>query len=178
MFKQKDPYTVTRFVPLYLKDTLIGNISLQYQVTKYDDVQLTDFMSSGTVTAKKDQKYLLLCTQKMNIYNKIETAGYYDTLNLTSFDDYPALITALMSVNSGTGLALQLVDYSPQTINTQVQASGATGSSTGTTQGSSVSNTVGSSISQTNSYGTSVTVGDISGVTADYQNSTTISSDR
>jgi hypothetical protein len=93
------------------------------------------------------------------------------------------MINADIAINSASGLDFELLNYSPQTVNTKVQSSGTQGSSTGATSGSSASSTIGSSTAQTNSYGSSVSAG-LSGMgdaispsvsaTANYEHSSTV----
>jgi hypothetical protein len=182
MFKKQDPYTFSRYCKLLNGETTIGSILLEYQVTKYDDVQLSDAMvnpSNNQVGQTKTEKYLLHCTQRINIYN---ANGNNIITNASQagmkFENYPAMIQTDMSIEQGgTMPGFVLLDYSPQTVNTQIQSSGSIGDSAGVSTGTSKSNSVGSSISQTNSFGTSISVGDVMGtnVSASYEHSTTTS---
>ncbi|MDE5429644.1 hypothetical protein [Elizabethkingia meningoseptica] len=155
MFKKKDPYSVTKFYPLLQGDRIIGTISLEYQVSKYDDVQLSDIHLTND---KKIRKYLLHCIQRINIYNENSIALTPDK-ELDHYDNYPVLINSSIHIQKSPGMDFQVVDYSPQTVNTKVQTSGTTGGTDGKTASSSINNTVGSSTSQTNSYGGSSTFG-------------------
>jgi hypothetical protein len=168
MFKKNDSYTFQKFCSLIMKKTTettvngvtttttvidkIGSVFTEFQVMHYDDIQL---QNSGSVRKDKTRKYYLLCTQRINIYNK-----YGMNLNpnteQNSYEDYPALISA--AIKMPVDLDFQLIDYSPQTINTKVQQSGTTGSQNGTTSGTTTNSTVGSSMSETNTYGASVSV--------------------
>jgi len=103
--------------------------------------------------------------------------------NLTSYDNYPVLVNALMSMNKAAGLDWQLLDYSPKTVNTAVQTSGSSGTSVGATSGISSSASVGSSTSETNSFGVSASVGFMGemptgSVTSSADHSSTNTSDR
>jgi hypothetical protein len=159
MFKKKDPYTFTKFCTLKNGEAgdIIGSISSEFFVKKYDDVQLKDFKSIQKKTPI--QKFLLNCTQRINIFNP-KGMDLSPHSKLDEYDNYPVMVNASISIEPlPTGSSFQLLDYSPQTINTKVQVSGSIGDSKGKSQGNSTSSTVGSSTSQSNSYGASVTVG-------------------
>lgn len=173
MFTTKDPNTYTRYGTLTNGGVTIGSIILEYQVNYYDDVQVSGFT---TVKKSANRKYSVVCTQRINIYNPSGMILSPDT-TLDSYSDYPAMVNAQIEMQQAAGITFGLLDYSPKTVNTQVQSSGTVGTTTGEAQASSTSNTIGSSTSQTNTYGTSVTVGDISGVSADYQHSTTVTNE-
>ena len=185
MFKKQDPYTFSRYCKLLNGENTIGSILLEYQVTKYDDVQLSDATvnpSNNQVSQTKTEKYLLQCTQRINMYNpngnNIKTSADQAAMK---FENYPAMIQTEMSVEQGAATPqFVLLDYSPKTINTQVQSSGSVGDSAGVSSATSKSNSVGSSVSQTNSFGTSVSVGDVMGanVSASYEHSTTNSREK
>ena len=157
MLKKNDPYTFTRYCPLWIasKKLQIGNLFLQYQVTSYEDVQLAD---STVVTKKKKRQFLVHCTQKINIWNPSAADVSPDT-TLKSYDDYPVMINTSMNVSERLGIDWQLMNYSPQTVNTKVQSSLSNSDTSGSTKENSTSSTVGSSMSETNSYGASVTSG-------------------
>lgn len=175
MFKKNDPYTYSTYGQLQTAgSTAIGLFSAEYQVTHDDDVQL----GSGTVQSGTEndgvRKYLLECTQRIKIYNS-SAIDLRPESDMSSYSDYPALINTLVQISPQAGLSMELVNFAPQTVNTQVQTSGTNGSSTGETNGSSTSSTVGSSTSQTNSFGASVgSFGDLptSSVSADHSKTT------
>ncbi|AJW62157.1 hypothetical protein VO54_00670 [Elizabethkingia miricola] len=154
MFKKKDPYSVTKFYPLLQGQQVIGSLILEYQVSKYDDVQLSDINGNN----KKVRKFLLHCIQKINIYNPNGIALTPD-IELDHYDNYPVLINSFINIKKSPGTDFHIIDYFPQTINTKIQSSGTTGGTDGKTKSSSINNTVGSSSSQTNSYGGSTTFG-------------------
>jgi hypothetical protein len=182
MFKKTDPNTFARISNLYIKnsegvDTLIGNVYFEYQASLYEDVQGYGPVS---VVRPKIQKFILDCTQRINIYNQSGLNVSPDS-EKNSYVDYPAMLqTGVRPVTEGVEFIL--MDYSPQTVNTQVESS----LSQGLTQGSSTSNSqstsVGSSVSETNSYGTSVSAsyGSMSGATAtaSYEHSSTVSHEK
>jgi hypothetical protein len=137
MFKKKDPYTFTKFSTLFNgvdssnQPIAIGSICADYEVTSYDDVQVVDLNS---VIKRTNKKFLLHCTQKINIFNPSGMAPSLDS-NFTSYNNYPAMINTLLSLIPAQGLDFQLLDYSPQTINTKIQSSGSSGASNGQTSG-------------------------------------------
>jgi hypothetical protein len=176
MFRKQDPYSYTQFQTLYInKESTpkpIGLIALEYQVALYNDVQV---LNEGSVTQSNTQQFVLKCTQRILLQNADtslspilpEPPEKYET-----YIDYPVLFKAGINIPT-TGLALELLDYSPHTVNTSVQqsTSHADGSQTGT--GTTTSNTTGTSNSQSSTYGVTVTAGDtFSGVAASYEYST------
>lgn len=174
MYKTKDLYTFTRFVDIEANNILIGSAEFQYRVTYYDDLQVSDFSS---VNKNKNRKYLVYCTQSVKIYNP-EGLVLSPDYSLTTYKNYPGILNSTISIATAKGIQFALLDYSPKTLNTQVQESGSTGNSSGQTQESSTTNTVGSSVSQTNSYGASVTAGDVFGVSEEFQHSTTTTNEQ
>lgn len=175
MFKKTDPNTYTKYCSLSNGSTVIGSIALEYEVAIYEDVQLKNATS---VNRQDNQKFILYCTQRINIYNP-NSQNLQPTTSLTAYNNYPAMINATIYVNQPDGVGCQILDYSPETINTQIETSGTTGTETGVTKESSSSNTSGSSVSQTNSYGGSVTIGDtFSGSTATYEHSSTVTKEQ
>lgn len=167
MFKKYDPYTSTLSGRIGTSDADIGLFTASYQVTHYDDVQLP--MNGGGNT----RKYILDVVQRVSISN---AAGgdLSPRDSITSYDNYPALLQAGLSFDALNGLSLQLLSYSPQTLNTKVQTSATAGSSSGQTQSSSASATVGSSTAQTNTYGLSVgSLGDAFTFSASAEHSST-----
>ncbi|WP_199738870.1 hypothetical protein [Corallococcus sp. CA054B] len=98
---------------------------------------------------------------------------------VTSYENYPVLINTGLTLSpsdtgASDGLDIQILEYSPQTINTKFQSSSSDTDSNGQSAGSSLSSTVGSSTSQTNSYGASVSLGTAGySVSANYDHSTT-----
>ena len=180
MYKKTDPYSFTKYCTLLDgANEIIGNISLDYQVTLYDDVQIHD---RRAVRQQHQRQFMLTCTQRFNIWNE-EGKMINPNQNLSSYDNYPVLVNTLMSLNNAVGLDWQLLDYSPRTVNTAVQTSGSSGSSAGATTGISSSSSVGSSYSETNSFGVSANVGfmgDVAtgSVTSSAEHSSTHTSDQ
>lgn len=154
MFKRTDPYSFSRFIPLTngTSTDSIGTLTCEYQVTHYDDIQLN---GSASAQKKSTIKFLLHCTQKINIFNS-DGMNLSPSKNLGSYNNYPVLINCLADLITDTDTSFELLDYSPQTVNTKVQSSGVNGTTAGQTSGFSSSSTVGSSTSQTNSYGATV----------------------
>lgn len=139
-------------VALYNGSSQIGNLLMEYQVAAYDDVRV---QSGASVIKANNRKYLIACTQRINIFNPTGLALSPST-NLTSYDNYPVLLNTFLRLQGGAGLSWRLLGYSPQTVNTTVESSGSTGTDKGVTSGSSTSYTVGSMYAQTNTYGVGV----------------------
>ncbi len=175
MFRKTDPNTYTKFCTLSDGTEVIGTFSLEYQVILYEDVQSNN---AESVSKPKNQMFLVYCTQRVNIYNP-NSQNLQPTKNLTAYNNYPAMINATMYMDQPEGVERRLIEYSPETINTQIESSGTIGDEKGTTKESSSSYTSGSSVSQTNSYGTSVTIGDtFSGASSTYEHSSTVSQEQ
>lgn len=175
MFKKSDPSSYTKFCSLSDGENTIGTLALEYQVVLYEDVQAKD---TASVYKAPYQKFILYCTERVNIYNP-NSQNLMPTDDLTSYSNYPAMINATMYLEQPDGVKCQIIEYSPETINTQVDTSGTVGSETGVTKETSNSRTSGSSIAQTNSYGGSVTVGDtFSGYSASFEHSSTVSREK
>ena len=161
MFKKSDPNSFSKNCALYDGDNEIGTLLLEYQVTRYDDVQV---QNASSVKKSRQRQYLIHATQRLNLYNPSGLVVKPGS-NTTSYDNYPVLVQTSMLGTAAAGspddssLSWELKDYSPKTINTTIQSSGTTGTSSGSTTASSTSHTSGSSTSQTNSYDTSVSVG-------------------
>jgi hypothetical protein len=157
MFNKRDAYLYQEYLTLKESGgTVIGTLFLEYRVTLYNDVQLTN---AAAVDQPKNQQFILHCTKRITISNP-----HASSLALSedlSYSNYPALLNTIMSIETTDSqkVNVQLLDYSPKTINTAVNVSGSTGQSNGTTSGTSNSSTVGSSTAETNGYSTSVSVG-------------------
>lgn len=157
MFKRQDPYTYTQFFELLKNSKPLGLLALEYRVALYNDVEV---QNQSSVTHPTDQQFFLYCTQRVFLQNPYVTVGPITGPTAQYFADYPALIEAFMQVERSTGVRFDLLDYSPQTVNTVVQQSGSTANSQSQTSGTSTSSTSGSSYSQSSTYGMNVTVGD------------------
>lgn len=174
MFKKTDPYSFVKFVPLFLEQIRIGTLRLDYQVTNFENVQLQDSTSIGLQS--QTRQYLLHCTQTVNLFNP-EGLDISPSTTLDSYSNYPLMLNSVIEPEAASRLTFQILEYAPQTVNTKVQASGATGGSTGATTGVSSSSTVGSSTAETNSYGASVTLSETPSVSANYEHSSTTTSE-
>jgi hypothetical protein len=180
MFKAVDPYTYTLNGPLYAGDDLVGLFTAAYQVTHNDDVQLNSGTAQTGVANPGVRKYVLSVTQRIVIYNKSGLV-VSPQADISQYVNYPALlnVSVVATLGDGEQPALQLIGYSPHTVNTKVQTSGTTGTSTGQTLESSSSRTAGSSTAQTNSYGASVGMtGDMFSFGLSAETSTTTTSER
>ena len=183
MFKKKDPNSFTAYFELYNGTpgnagvSQIGYLVADYHVTRYDDVQAN---SRNCINKSNDRSFFVQCTQRIVISNSLSIhPGKYDS----KYENYPALLNTYLNLSNANnnGIFMQVLEYSPKTVNTKVQQSGATGNSNGQTTGTSRSSTVGSSTSVTNSYGASVSVGltELSdSASVNYENSTTNTTDQ
>jgi hypothetical protein len=172
MFKKKDPNSFTKYFRLFNGapqsnnnggyNNQIGYLVADYHVIPYEDVEVKDINSFAS---KGKRQFILHCTQRIVIYNDafqtLNPIHFSDSVNGSGiFENYPVLIKTLITVapKSQSGFTIQLLDYSPKTINTKVAQSGSSNIGITGNESSSISNTVGSSTSQTNSYATSVGV--------------------
>jgi hypothetical protein len=90
MYKNTDPNTFTKYCTLFDGDTVIGNISMEYSVMRYDDVQVVDFNS---VNKPEVTKFKLHCTQCIGFKFKSCVAIEWNVLERlpgisTSFNKY------------------------------------------------------------------------------------------
>src|ERR1700758_4139661 len=157
MFRKQDPYSYTQYQTLYNNvggtPTPIGLIALEYQVALYNDVQV---LNEGSVTQSNTQQFILKCTQRILLQNAATSLSPLETKKSEEeYTDYPVLFKAGIGISTA-GPTLELLDYSPHTVNTSVQqsTSHADGSQSGT--GTSTSNTTGTWNSQSSTYGVTV----------------------
>jgi hypothetical protein len=175
MFKTKDPHSFTNFCTLMAGSNKIGNFMAEYHVVSYDDVQMNTFASVNKSTTRK---FMVSCTQRINIYNSSALSiSPNPNANLYAYENYPVLINTLINAEKFEGLDVQLMDYSPQTVNTKIQSSATSGSQDALTKSSTLSSTVGSLTSETNSYGASVTIGSSDTLTGNKEYASTASND-
>lgn len=179
MFKPKDIHTFTNYYTLSNNNAPIGCLKAEYSVTAFDNVQLNDFTS---VAQPATRSYLVHATQKIMV-NGSNQGSLAPIIDQTVYVDYPALLLSSLTLcnSDSSGLNIKLLDYSPKTVNTQIEASGTSANSQDNSSSTSISNTVGSSTSQTNSFGCSVSVGltELSdSASANYEQSNTISRDQ
>ncbi len=130
MFRKQDPYSYTENQTLYLADekcehTSIALLISDYQVSLYNDVQV---LTTGSVAQPDNQQFILTVTQRILLKNPNGSSVSPQTVPTTgeAFNNYPALFTATVSIldengSSTDGVTLNLLDYSPQTVNTAVQ---------------------------------------------------------
>lgn len=203
MFKKRDLYTFTKYEDLISGSSSkeisgdsnkIGFTSYDYEVTKYDEVKLSDFGVTGNspdpAKKNKDRKFLISCTQKINIFNgnSINLGPKSNpNENPNIYENYPVLINPTLQINDKVdGISSKLLQFSPKTLNTKIQTSSSSGDGNASSTNKSVSSTVGSSTSQTNSYGGSASVGGASGpmgglsfsASGNYEHSKTSTHDR
>lgn len=142
-----DVNTFTTTQPLMVDSLQVGLITIDYQVQRYIDMRNSD----NQVT------YILDCKQSYFVPNSVT----FDpgTTHVQAYTDYPALLTNAVEINNQNDVVktVQLVDFSPQTINTAVTSNQNTGSSD--TNSNSQQHSSGSSTTDTNSFQASVSVG-------------------
>ncbi len=83
----------------------------------------------------------------------------------------------MVSFQNVPGLTIQLLDYSPQTLNTKVQSSSTSGAAAEDTKSTTLTNTVGSVLSGTNSFNSNITVGTTDTLSESVDGSVTYSAD-
>lgn len=154
MIKKNDIHSFEKFCSLVANQKVLGKVHFQYNVHRYNDIKASD---TNNIDSKDQNKFFVQCTQRIIITNS-EGLSIIPSSDLSSYSNYPALLNTFVEVESQDGLIAEVIDYSPQTVNTKIERSGTLNNSKGQTSGSSRSSTIGSSTSQTNSYGTSVTV--------------------
>ena len=165
----KDLYTYEIIVPLTVKlkngsEDTVGTTVIHYEIKRYKDVRNLNPSLKDTTLA-----YQILCTQRIIIPNS--TPYKIGPSSNQGFYGYPAAITSFMNVMVEP---IELVNYSPRTINAAVTTSASTGS--GSTSNTTRQHTSGSTTSQSNSFGASASVGFSGGlptadVSANYEHS-------
>lgn len=181
MFKKAESYSYTNYCKIQApigdgspNPTPIGILITEVQVSAYNDLQLAN---SSSLPNNSLKKFIVEVTQKVrisNIYGPDGNCIWDQTNHMYYFENYPAIL----DVNHGINLEknpfladVQLLGYSPKTVNSQVQQS----LSASGTNGSSRSNTSGSSTSETNSYGVAVS---LDGISANAEHSSTTTTDQ
>ncbi|MFZ6845531.1 hypothetical protein [Undibacterium sp. RuTC16W] len=173
MFNQNDPYSYTKYYTLYIANHLIGRLTLDYRVALYNDVQAFD---DHSVQQEPNQQFYVHCTQRISITNTFAGAigpndiGTESPELKESFNNYPALIESVVLVEPRDGLKIELLDFSPKTVNTAVQTSQSNGATKDSNNSSTTTSTTGSSYSQSSTYGVSVSVGNMYGLTVSAEN--------
>jgi hypothetical protein len=138
------------------KQTAIGLIALEYQVALYNDVQVS---GSGSVTQPSNQQFIVNCTQRILLSNDAFKSLVPSDPAVQSYLTYPALFQLTFqfsNASGGSGLTFNLLDYSPQAVNTTVQQSGSNSDSTTAGKSSSTSTTTGTQNWQSSTYSTGV----------------------
>ena len=155
MFKKVDPYSYSNTYPLYNGDNIIGLLAVEYTARLYNDVMV---LNSGSSTPPANQQFLITCTQRFALYNK--NTNESPQPSEPQYKDYPVLLNASMILlGEDDNLTLNLLDFSPKTVNTAVQQGVSNSDSDGKISGVSTASTTGSSQFQSSTYGASVSVG-------------------
>ncbi|MBO9523344.1 MAG: hypothetical protein J7518_17585 [Nocardioidaceae bacterium] len=159
-----DIYRQTTVVPLSANDQTYGAVHLTYEVRA-----VTDVRNLGCV-----RSYRVTCTQRLVIPN--QNPFSMSPTALTSYEDYPAMVTSTFALAAPANSDVRLLNYSPRTLNTAVMT--ARNDNDGTNSSVSRQHTSGSSTSETNTYGVNASFGffgeDLTGsIGGDYSHSTT-----
>jgi hypothetical protein len=160
MFRRQDPYSYTEYLTLYEGTNTAGMLAIEYRVSLYNDVLV---QNQSSATLPQNQQFLFSCTQRLFVINQGNSSVApvtNSTVQTEFFANYPALIDTDMKIAQQQGVTLNLLDYSPNTVNTAVQQTGSAGTGTGATQSTSSSSTTGSSYTTSNSYGASINIAD------------------
>ena len=186
MFKMTDPFSYYKTGILETQgfNVKIGTFLAKYQVTYDEDVSLSSgVVATGSPASKR--VYIVSCTQKVSRYND---AGLQYTFGSPGkpanremiYNNYPVLLeNTLVLETTNADATSRLVDYSPQTVNAQVQSSSSVADSSVAHSESSNSSTIGSSQAQSNSYSTNVGLqGNAFAMNVGHDRSATTSSDR
>ncbi len=153
MFNPKDLYTYYVVQPITIKSggtnpvsTTYGFTVISYQVQRYRDVRnLSDNFA-----------YIVMCTQRIVIPN---ANGYSPSPNNTdapTFSSYPAVVINNIVWNSDLA-PVEVLSYSPRTLNTSVATSISTNA--GQTTSATMQHTSGSATSQSNSFSAAASLG-------------------
>lgn len=184
MFKITDPFAYYKSGTLKTLDTSenVGTFLAKYQVTYDENVSL----ASGTVDkgSPADKRvYILSCTQRVSGHNQAGLKYHLGSSGApadssTLYSDYPVMLQNALSLAVPAGVS-KLVDYSPQTVNSQVQSSSATSDASVSHSELSNSSTIGSSQAQSNSYSTKVGLqGNAFALDVGHDKSATVGSDQ
>jgi hypothetical protein len=151
MLDPRDVYTYSDAPPLQTSSPTVqfGTSLIQYEIRKYQDLRnLTNELT-----------YLLICKHRIIIPNA--TAYKVGPTGSTAYENYPAAITNVITLNVDNGATVQLEDIFPRTLNAAVMTS----SNSGLEQSASNTSqyTSGSSTAQSNTFGVSVTTSGILG---------------
>lgn len=166
MFRPTDPFTCVISGKLTVAQPIpekpldhVGLFAAQYTVGHFDDVQPRSVQPGATGQGigqdnRNTRKYVLTVFQRMMLYNPsgVMLSPQEDFL---AYENYPVLLKLKIAPETGN-CGLLLLDYSPQTVNSQIQVSGSVGNTSGETASNSNSNTIGSSTSQSHTYGVSI----------------------
>jgi hypothetical protein len=156
MFSSKDPYTLTSYRNLTKGGVIVGILATRYEAHVFNDVQLSAALSPQKPV---NQQFKVTCTQRICITGSLGPPPIYDSTsaapNITDVN-YPVILKAFMLLEQSDVVTLELLEYSPQTVNASVQQSQSGGATNATNTSTSTTN--GSSFSQSNTYGASASV--------------------
>jgi hypothetical protein len=186
MFKMTDPFSYYKSGTLETQGTNIevGTFLAKYQVTYDEDVSLASGTAAKGSPANK-RVYIVSCTQKVSGYNKTGLDYKQDKPGelasaIARYSDYPVMLENTLTLKTtALDATSKLVDYSPQTVNSQVQTSNNVSNAASDQGETTNSSTIGSSQAQSNSFSTNVGLqGKAFGMGVGHDSSSTTSSDR
>lgn len=142
-----DLHSVAESLPIKVNNVAVGTLLAEYEVRARPDLR----------GLEAHRAYALSVRMRVLLSNPYEFAPG----KVEGFYDYPAAFSNTLSVVPGAdgagGVTTYLVDYSPKTINSEINTSRS--SSSGTSDGSNIQRSSGSSTSETNSWEVSVGAG-------------------
>lgn len=186
MFKMTDPFAYYKSGTLETEglNVEIGTFLAKYQVTYDENVSLSSGVEAKGSPANK-RVYIVSCTQKVTGYNAAGLKYNFGAPNApangdTLYNNYPVMLENTLTLKTTNADATsRLVDYSPQTVNAQVQSSNNVSNATADQTETTYNSTIGSSQAQSNSYSTNVGLqGNAFAMNVGHDKSATTSSDQ
>jgi hypothetical protein len=143
-----DLHSFAESVPIKVNNVEIGTLLAEYEVRAHPELR----------NLKVQRAYAVSVRMRLRVAEEYE----FSPRTVESYRDYPAAISNSLSLNLGnnddkSALVPFLLDYFPQTINSEISTNVA--SSSGVSKGDSVQRSSGSSTSETNSWEVSGNLG-------------------
>jgi len=186
MFKMTDPFAYYKSGTLETQELNmeIGTFLAKYQVTYDENVSLSSGVVAKGSPANK-RVYIVSCTQKVTGYNEAGLNYNFGAPGAPAngsvlYNNYPVMLKSTLALKTTAADATsKLVDYSPQTVNSQVQSSNNVSNATADQTETTYNSTTGSSLAQSNSYSTNVGLqGNAFAMNVGHDKSATTSSDQ
>jgi hypothetical protein len=148
MINNSDLHTHAESLPIKINNVQVGTLLAEYEVRAYQDLRNMETVRS----------YLINVRMRLIVANNYRYLPSQDE----SFARYPAAFYNSLALKEGRpsnakGMEFHLLDYSPQTINSEINTSRSDGSTSGQVQ--STQRTAGSSVATTNTYDVSLNLG-------------------